>query len=84
MRGDQVVVRTAGGEPRLVRVWDVAGEVVLICSEENYQTLVSGKEGLWPVGFPKKDVFGYNPSQEKMLRNWKTDRAMWEHLASYV
>lgn len=84
MKGDVVVVRSFGGEPRIVRVWEVAERVILVCSEENYKTLISGKKGLWPVGIPKKDVFRYNPTQANVLKNWKNDPALWEHLASYV
>ncbi len=84
MKGDQVVIRTFGGEPRIVRVWEIGEKVIAICSEENYQNLILGKNGLSPVGFPKKDVFRYNPSQEKMLKNWRNDPALWQHLSSYV
>jgi hypothetical protein len=84
MKGDKVVIRTFGGEPRIVRVWEIAEKVIAICSEENYQSLVNGNDGLSPVGFPKKDVFRYNPSQEKMLKNWRNDPALWAHLSSYV
>jgi hypothetical protein len=53
-------------------------------SEEHYQNLFNGKPGLWPVGFPKGDVFRYNSSQENFLKNWQNDPALWDHLVSYV
>ncbi len=74
MRGDKVIVRTYGDEPKIVRVWEVLPDIVLVCSEENYRILGSGRIGLWPVGFPKEDVFRYNPQQDTILNipnRWK-------------
>jgi hypothetical protein len=84
MKGDLVIARAFGGKPNIVRVWEVTQKVILICSEENYQILVNGKKGLFPVGVPREDVFRYNPSQEKMLRNWQRDPDLWKHLVNYV
>lgn len=78
MRGDMVVVRGFRGEPSVVRVWDIGDAVILVCSEENYQTLVSGKKGLYPVGIPKNDVFRYNATIN--INN----PMLWEQLNSYV
>jgi hypothetical protein len=84
MKGDTVVVRAYGGEPKVVRVWDIGEKVILICSEENFQTLSKGKKGLWPVGVPKETVFRYNPQQVSILKNWQNDPSLWEHLKLYV
>ena len=77
MRGDKVIVRAYGDEPKIVRVWDVLQNTVLVCSEENYHTLVNGKDGLWPVGFPKEYVFRYNPKINL------TNPVNWEQLNTY-
>ena len=84
MKGDTVVVRAFGGEPKIVRVWEIKEGFILICSEENYETLRNGSKGLMPVGIPKNDVFRYNPSQEKLLKNWQRDPDLWKHLVSYI
>lgn len=84
MQGDTVVVRTLGGQPKIVRVWQIKETFILICSEENYKSLKNGNKGLMPVGIPKQDVFRYNPSQDKMLKNWQRDSNLWNHLVNYV
>jgi hypothetical protein len=84
MKGDLVIVRSYGGEPKLVRVWEISKKAIFVCGEENYLNLIVGKPGLWPVGFPKEDVFRYNPTQENLLKNWRNAPTLWEHLVSYV
>lgn len=84
MEGDTVVVRAYRGEPKLARVWKIGTGFIFVCSEANYQVLKSGKKGLWPVGVPKEDVFRYNPKQDNLLKNWRNDPVLWEHLVHYV
>ena len=84
MEGDMVVVRAFGGEPKISRVWKIGNGFIFVCSEANYQTLRSGKRGLWPVGIPNEDVFQYNPKHDNILKNWRNDPHLWEHLANYV
>jgi len=62
MKGDKVIVRTFGNKPVVCRVWESDSEIVAVCSPQNFDTLVKGEEGLWPVGFPRKDVYLYNPT----------------------
>jgi hypothetical protein len=70
MKGDKVIVRTFRNKPLVRRVWEVASDVVFICSEENYQTLLSGKEGLLPVGFPREYVYRYNSKIDLNQVSW--------------
>lgn len=84
MEGDTVVVRAYGGKPRILKVWKIGDSFVFVCSEDNYQVLRSGKKGLMPVGIPKEDVFRYNPKQDNLLKNWRKDSTLWEHMANYV
>jgi hypothetical protein len=53
-QGDWALVRAYGGQRNRLRVWGSAPGVV--CSDENYQRLVRGVTGLWPVGIPARDV----------------------------
>jgi len=80
-KGEIVVVRTYGNRPEICRVWEIAPDVIYICSEENYHILVEGGEGLWPVGIPKGDVFCYDPSLD--IESCKEDSKLWDKLYSY-
>jgi hypothetical protein len=80
MKGDKVIVRTYGDEPKMVRVWEVTPTTVFVCSEENYETLLRGEEGLLPVGFPKEYVFRYNPKQDAILNS----STIWNELILYA
>lgn len=80
MRGELVVVRAYGDEPLVRRVWDVNQWAVFICTEENYQNLLSNREALNPVGFPKEDVFQYDDAARDWLERLENDRSLWEHL----
>jgi hypothetical protein len=77
MKGDTVIVRSFGDKPLVRRVWEVTSEIVFICSEENYNVLSSGKEGLLPVGFPREYVYRYNPKINI------SSRISWDNLAIY-
>lgn len=61
MKGDKVIVRTFGNKPVVCQVWEADLEIVAVCSPQNYEALSRGEEGLWPVGFPREDVYRYNP-----------------------
>jgi hypothetical protein len=80
MRGEQVIVRALGGEPLIRRVWEVFPDAIYICSEEGYEKLIAG-DGWMPVGFPREDVFRYDPSMmEALLENWHSDSTVWNRL----
>lgn len=84
MRGEMVVVRAFGNEPLVRRVWKATPEAVFICDEENYQRLIAGKEGYWPVGFPKKDVFCYDATLvDKLIDNYESDLSLWDDLTPW-
>jgi len=69
MRGELVVLRAVGNKPLVRRVWAVTEDAVLICDEQNYKTLSEGGEGLWPVGFKRKDVFRLTPEIKSTLNS---------------
>ncbi len=77
MKGDMVIVRSYGGEPKVLRIWEIAQDVIFVCSEENFNVLSDGGEGFWPVGVPKEDVFRYNPKVTL------TDSMNWDQLNVY-
>ena len=78
MRGDTVIVKSFGDKPLIRKVWDVSKDVVFICNDENFETLIEGNKGLLPVGFHKDDVFRYNPNIDI------NDPALWKQLRTYV
>ena len=76
-KGDKVIVRTFRGQPLIRRVWEVAQDVVFICSEENYKALSSGEDGLLPVGFPREYVYRYNAKID-------IENVVWNQLNTYA
>lgn len=78
MRGEKVIVRAFDGEPLVRLIWEVSQKAVYICSEEGYQRLLAGEPWL-PIGFPKNDVFQYDPVvAERLKQNWHDDPSTWE------
>lgn len=61
MRGDKVIVRSFGNRPLVRRVWGADEHGVYISAEGEYQKLSRGEEALSPVGFPREDVFSFDP-----------------------
>jgi hypothetical protein len=81
MRGETVVVRTLGGEPNILKVWEVAPDAVFLCSRENFEKLISGQQGLIPIGFPRYDVFEYDSDlANRLMEQWQHDPTLWEQL----
>ena len=72
MRGEIVIVRGHRGRALVRRVWSVGRSRVFITNDEQLGRLLAGKEALWPLGFPKKDVFKYDPKAATDLNavNW--------------
>jgi len=61
MRGDTVVVKDCAGKPLVRRVWNEDQGTVYIRTEEEYQKALAGGSALEPVGFPRGDVYEYDP-----------------------
>lgn len=84
MRGDFVIVRTFGNIPLIRRLWDESDYCVYITNDEQFQLLTNGKEALQPIGFPREDVFQYDPeiasSMDQLVKSGKWD---WNKLASF-
>lgn len=56
IRGTEITVRAYGGEVLRRRVWDDAGQGVMICSEEEYRHALMTNEEPLCSGFPKRDI----------------------------
>jgi hypothetical protein len=61
MRGDKVIVRSFGDRPLVRRVWSANEHGVYISAEQEFEKLTRGEEALSPVGFPREDVFEFDP-----------------------
>ena len=89
MFGETVLVREYGGRPVICKVWEVTREKVYICTEENFEKLKAHKDrpfpsNCFPIGFPKEDVFRYNPKRKAMLSDWRNHPKFWEQMVNYV
>jgi hypothetical protein len=60
-RGEQVLIRTFGGYPRVRRLWAVAPPACLVV-EDAWLPLVEQGDESWTVGVPIEDVFRYDPT----------------------
>ncbi|MGO9622447.1 MAG: hypothetical protein ACLPT6_13705 [Desulfobaccales bacterium] len=61
MQGDMVIVRAFGGEPLVRRIWEEAGRGVYITTDTIFENLLAGDTKIQPVGFPREDVFKFDP-----------------------
>ena len=77
MRGEQVIVRSYGGVPLIRRLWDKDELGIYITNDEQLALLLEGKNALLPVGFPREDVFKYDPkltaSMDRLYKEGKWD-----------
>jgi len=84
MRGDFVIVRAFGNIPLIRRLWDEDDYGIYITNDVQLQLLIDGKEALQPIGFPREDVFQYDPelasSMDRLIKSGKWD---WNKLVSF-
>jgi hypothetical protein len=84
MRGDLVIVRAYGGVPFVRRIWDEDDQVIFITNDEQLKLLLAGETAIQPIGFPREDVFKYDPelatSIEQFHRCGKWD---WKKLVPF-
>lgn len=55
-RGQTIFVEDFQGNRVPQRVWEDAGEIVLVTSDELFSLLERGESDLHPIGVPKTDV----------------------------
>ncbi len=80
MKGEFVVLRAYDG-PLVRRVVAAEQDVVYVATDEQYGLLAQGLPALEPVGFPREDVFQYDPKLEKEIARGKVD---WQRLTPYT
>lgn len=61
MRGDLVIVRAFGDVPLVRRVWEEVEHGVYITDDTHLEHLLAGEGAIQPVGFPREDVFMFDP-----------------------
>lgn len=61
MRGDLVIIRAFRGVPLVRRVWEEVGHGVYITDDIHLEKLMAGEDTVQPVGFPREDVFKFDP-----------------------
>jgi hypothetical protein len=85
MRGETVIVRAYRGRPFLMKVWEVGKEVVYLTKEEQFLYLLSNdSRAIGPIGFPKEDVFKFDPIIAKEVDRFSEEKAFdWNKLKPY-
>jgi hypothetical protein len=82
MRGELVIVKAFGGVPLVRRIWEEVEHGVYIADDTNFEKLLAGENTIQPVGFPREDVFRFDPEiaakMDDLVRNGKWD---WTKLA---
>lgn len=67
MKGQMVIIRSFGDKPLIRRVWDTSENLVYITNDKQFQLLIEGKKAIEPIGFPREDIFQYDPEIAKSL-----------------
>jgi hypothetical protein len=84
MRGEMVIVRSFGGRPLVRRVWAADARAVYICGEREFRQLAAGQEAPPPVGFPREDVFAFEPALAAAAeRAYNPEQWDWGRLAHW-
>ena len=81
MKGDKVIVRADREEALIRLVWAVDEDAVYITDEAGFGKLSAGLDGLFPIGFPREDVFRYDTKLAGQIGQpgWK-----WSSLVRYA
>jgi hypothetical protein len=82
MRGDLVIVRAYRGKPFVMKVWEVGKRVIYLAKEEQFLYLLSNdSRAVGPIGFPKEDVFKFDPTIAKVIDRFSEEKVFdWERL----
>jgi hypothetical protein len=85
MQGDRVIVRACGGIPLIRRVWEETESKVYITDDSHFERLLAGDEEVYPIGFPREDVFRYELALATRVDNpQKTNKWDWSKLENLV
>ncbi len=81
MRGDLVIVRAFRGMPLVRRVWEEVEHGVYITDDTHLERLLAGEKIIQPIGFPREDVFRYDPELAKEMDSlYQTGKWDWTKL----
>jgi hypothetical protein len=80
MKGDRVIVRAYGDVPLVRRVWGADENAVYVTDEATMAKLSRGADGPFPIGFPREDVFHYEPEVAARIGRGLWD---WSSLSRY-
>lgn len=84
MKGDIIIARNYCGRPLIRRVWSYDSDAVYITNEEQYELLKAGRKTLFPIGFPREDVFEYNAElAEKAEALYQSGKLDWGKLSEW-
>ena len=84
MRGKLVILRSFGGRPLVRRVWAADAVGVYICGEHEFQRLTAGEEAPPPVGFPREDVFEFEPALAATIEDaYNPEQWDWDKLTRW-
>ncbi len=77
----RVIVRADGDRPLVRLVWQANERTVYVTDEATMRKLEAGQDGPLAIGFPREDVFCYDPEAEQRIG---TSKWSWSSLSRYV
>ena len=77
---ERVIVRADGGVALVRRVWLADERAIYVTDDETIRRLEAGEDGPLAIGFPRDDVFRYDPEAEGRIGRpgWR-----WSSLSRY-
>jgi hypothetical protein len=81
MKGDRVIVRAYGDVALVRRVWEADDRAVYVTDDATLAKLQAGLDAPFAIGFPREDVFRYEPKAASRIgrRGWE-----WASLSRYA
>ena len=73
MKGELIILRAFGGQPLIRRIFEISDKAIYVTNDLRQDSLVS-------VGFPREDVFKYDPKLAKLIN---TDKWDWNKLKKW-
>jgi hypothetical protein len=80
MRGQPIIVRCYGNIPKIVNYWSEDQHAIYVTNHEGIKKLSDGDTSIFPIGFPRKDVFKYDPLIGATINDSKWD---WNNLIPF-
>jgi hypothetical protein len=84
MRGKPIIVRCYGNIPRVVLYWSEDQYAIYITNDEEIKKLSNGDSSIFPIGFPREDVFKYDPNLAASMDDlWEKGKWDWDKLIPF-